>query len=74
MTTTPADLSQKYRRVKPALHVVVKETGEKLLYQIEDELQIIGMAHWREGRDEFYYGRFALDNAISRWDRGDDDL
>ena len=57
-----------------SIQLVVRETREKLLCQIEDELQENGMAHWREGRDKFHYGRFASANVISRWDRGDDDL
>ena len=57
-----------------SIYLVVRETREKLLCQIEDELQENGMAHCSEGRDKFYYGRFALANVISRWNRCDDDL
>ncbi len=53
---------------------MVRETREKLLYQIDEELQESVIAHWREGRDGFYYGRFVLANVIDRWNRGDDDF
>ena len=55
---SPWRLKEYYAPV--TIYLVVRGSREKLLYQIDEEVQESIKAHWRGGRDQFYYGRFAM--------------
>ena len=56
------------------IHLIIKESEEKLLGGLDIELRERIISHWREGTDGFHYGIFRLADIIDCWSKDEDDL
>ena len=57
-----------------SIYLIIKESDKRLLDHIDAGLREPIVSHWREGTDDFSYGRLCLADAIDCMNKGEDDL
>ena len=56
------------------IHLIIKESEEKLLGGLDIELRERIISYWREGTDGFHYGKFRLTDIIDCWSKDESAL